>query len=800
MRRFILIAFVGTFLMRNVTLFKVHKYSSNLEWLFNSRKLSNNEEQKRTVCESEGCTNMANFVLGNMNKSVNPCDDFYEYACGRWPEQNPIPKEYVQWSVMNLLQINKTNPHVQEILEAEPKEDDLTAIKLVKKWYKTCMDTDAIEKQGIGPLVSTLTRLGGWPMTMEPDEWNEQEDSWQKVDDQYMRLTGSNAFYDVRIDEITKDPKVVEIDTPDLPPGSEKLYFVMESDEEDDDDKENVEEQSKNDEDPSNEGKQSNEEQEAGSEGEDNSKFVDNDNDSDDDDSDDDYNDIDVDGSGFSPDDEDDSSISGGSDDNDDNDKYDDTNEKRKTDKKKIGQKENIKIGHRRSKKLRHVEQGKSGTGITKKHNSHKTRRQRIKRQTEVDIKRQQRFIHHENSHIRKDDKQRRHVRKVHMKRTKKIVDNEEMAKMTNKQKKIALKKMILKRYIYYVSKVAHIIAKERGTKISRERLNKDVEDMLEFQTRLFEINSVNLMSSLPVSLRGFQKWYDEKKSETTKSKINWVNKIKALFDEAYESVNDDLYLNIISPSYIESLISLLDETSNRTIVNYIHWNFISKIIKTTTSEMTKLYNAWHKFSAGLPWWTKNRERSDICKEPEEINTIIMYEYVRRYFSDDKLRAASNMIKDIKEAEADLIKKSDWMDEKAKNFALEKVKYLKGLIGHPNWYKNTTIFQEYFKDLIIGSSYYENTIRYDRYVKLKGLRKLSNRNNEIQFFEETDPDGYLNSTDVNAYFRYELNTLFITTADFQSPWYAAGRPRSVNFGTLGFLIAHETNHGFDDTV
>lgn len=64
-----------------------------------------------------------------------------------------------------------------------------------------------MEKQGIEPLVSTLSRLGGWPMTMESDKWNEQKYSWQKVDDQYMRLTGRNSFHDVRVQE-RDDPKV----------------------------------------------------------------------------------------------------------------------------------------------------------------------------------------------------------------------------------------------------------------------------------------------------------------------------------------------------------------------------------------------------------------------------------------------------------------------------------------------------------------------------------------------------------------------------------------------------------------
>lgn len=60
---------------------------------------------------------------------------------------------------------------------------------------------DAMDAEGLEPLVYTISRIGGWPMIMEPDEWNEEEYSWQKVDDQYVRLMGRNAFHDVRVIE-----------------------------------------------------------------------------------------------------------------------------------------------------------------------------------------------------------------------------------------------------------------------------------------------------------------------------------------------------------------------------------------------------------------------------------------------------------------------------------------------------------------------------------------------------------------------------------------------------------------------
>lgn len=44
-------------------------------------------------------------------------------------------------------------------------------------------------------------------------------------------------------------------------------------------------------------------------------------------------------------------------------------------------------------------------------------------------------------------------------------------------------------RYADYISKVAHAIAKERDMKISKQYVNKDIEDMIEFQLKLTEVN-----------------------------------------------------------------------------------------------------------------------------------------------------------------------------------------------------------------------------------------------------------------------------------------------------------------------
>lgn len=43
-------------------------------------------------------------MLSSMNQKVNPCDNFYEFACGRWILSNPIPEGRSIWGMFNQLE------------------------------------------------------------------------------------------------------------------------------------------------------------------------------------------------------------------------------------------------------------------------------------------------------------------------------------------------------------------------------------------------------------------------------------------------------------------------------------------------------------------------------------------------------------------------------------------------------------------------------------------------------------------------------------------------------------------------
>ena len=96
-----------------------------------------------------------------MDRSVDPCVDFYTYSCGGWQKKNPIPPDQVSWSVYGkLYQDNLV--YLRGILEQASTAKDRDAVtQKIGDYYAACMDEAAVEKVGAKPLQSELDRIQG---------------------------------------------------------------------------------------------------------------------------------------------------------------------------------------------------------------------------------------------------------------------------------------------------------------------------------------------------------------------------------------------------------------------------------------------------------------------------------------------------------------------------------------------------------------------------------------------------------------------------------------------------------------
>jgi endothelin-converting enzyme/putative endopeptidase len=88
-----------------------------------------------------------------LDKSVDPCTDFYAYACSKWEQQNPIPADRPGWGRFNELQ-ERGEYIVRDILEKSgPGKAGRSPVEQrIGDYYAACMDESAIEKAGTKPL------------------------------------------------------------------------------------------------------------------------------------------------------------------------------------------------------------------------------------------------------------------------------------------------------------------------------------------------------------------------------------------------------------------------------------------------------------------------------------------------------------------------------------------------------------------------------------------------------------------------------------------------------------------------
>ncbi|XP_008575569.1 PREDICTED: membrane metallo-endopeptidase-like 1, partial [Galeopterus variegatus] len=121
------------------------------------------------VCTTPGCVMAAARILQNMDPAEEPCDDFYQYACGGWLQSHVIPETNSRYSVFDILR-DKLEVILKAVLENSTTKDR-PAVEKAKMLYRSCMNESEIEKRDSQPLLDILDVVGGWPVAM--DRWNE---------------------------------------------------------------------------------------------------------------------------------------------------------------------------------------------------------------------------------------------------------------------------------------------------------------------------------------------------------------------------------------------------------------------------------------------------------------------------------------------------------------------------------------------------------------------------------------------------------------------------------------------------
>ena len=98
--------------------------------------------------------------LTSMDQAANPCNDFYQYACGGWIENHPAPPDQPRYGRFDELQ-DRNNGILRDILEQAAKPGAPADQKKIGDYYASCMDESGIDAKGRAPLGPDLQRVDG---------------------------------------------------------------------------------------------------------------------------------------------------------------------------------------------------------------------------------------------------------------------------------------------------------------------------------------------------------------------------------------------------------------------------------------------------------------------------------------------------------------------------------------------------------------------------------------------------------------------------------------------------------------
>lgn len=110
----------------------------------------------------------ARFVQANIDPTIQPCQDFYSFACGGWLRRHGIPEDKLSYGIITAIGEHNEEKLQRLLLEPIRRRSADSAERKVKEFYRSCVNILEIDKLGSDPMTEVIDSCGGWDLVGAP--------------------------------------------------------------------------------------------------------------------------------------------------------------------------------------------------------------------------------------------------------------------------------------------------------------------------------------------------------------------------------------------------------------------------------------------------------------------------------------------------------------------------------------------------------------------------------------------------------------------------------------------------------
>ncbi|XP_043926611.1 endothelin-converting enzyme-like 1 [Protopterus annectens] len=107
------------------------------------------------------------FISANLDTTIDPCKDFYSFACGGWLRKHAIPEDKLSYGIIAAIGEQNEEKLVSLLLRPVKHNYRTSAERKVKAFFNSCINLSMLDQMGAKPMLEVIDNCGGWDLSGE---------------------------------------------------------------------------------------------------------------------------------------------------------------------------------------------------------------------------------------------------------------------------------------------------------------------------------------------------------------------------------------------------------------------------------------------------------------------------------------------------------------------------------------------------------------------------------------------------------------------------------------------------------